>query len=56
MTKLVKDIRYIQKLHFNERLSAEVITEELKARGLQPPDLTVAEVETALSRLDTFCH
>jgi hypothetical protein len=46
-SKLMKDVCSIQKLHFNQTLSVHEIAEELKARGLQPPDLTDEEVATA---------
>ncbi len=47
-TKLMKDISSIQKRHFNQSLSAREIAVELKARNLQPPNLSDAEVETAI--------
>jgi hypothetical protein len=47
-TKLMKDVSSIQKRHFNQSLSAHEIAAELKARNLQPPNLSNAEVETAM--------
>jgi hypothetical protein len=53
-TKLMKDISYIQKMRFKQSLSAREIADELKARNIQPPDLTDAEVETAMRMNEHF--